>query len=194
LKTIIQIAEIHFHEQEKASVFIESNCSGDAEKLAEIMFLMFYAVRQMSNLDVNEMSDSLAGGLLKNLGAYIEDFASGKQTGGLQLVPYPGYAGRKRFLAKLEVDETKVFFDLKAEGFDVLAQGVGYYVPTSVLALIRHFAMRRKGDRNYLGKLCAGAGMCGDMHLHRHITLANHAELVLPLVPFVCEGYMDSVL
>jgi len=191
---ILQSAEIHFHEQEKASVFTENNCVGDAEKFAEIAFFMFYSIRQMSNLGVNQISDSLAADVLLQLGANIEWFASGKTTGGLQLGPYPGYQGRKRFLAKLHLTDEKARFDLKAKGFGLLTRDVGFYVPISVLALIYLFFRKRKDDPEYLRKLANGAEFCGGMQLNRNITLVNHARLIVPLLPIVCEEYMESAL
>jgi hypothetical protein len=44
--TVIELnAEIHFHEQEKASVFLESNCSGDQERFGQIAVFVFFALR-----------------------------------------------------------------------------------------------------------------------------------------------------
>jgi hypothetical protein len=42
--------ELHFHEQEKVSVFHETNCIGNDERLAEIGVCTAFAIRIMSNL------------------------------------------------------------------------------------------------------------------------------------------------
>ncbi|MCH7989726.1 MAG: hypothetical protein IID46_11350 [Planctomycetes bacterium] len=187
---LAQNAEIHFHQQEQVSVFLESNVSGDEKKFGEIATATFFAIRMLSNLSVNETSDKLAT-FLKAPPEAVHLFASRSATGGFQLIPYPGSQGRKRFLAKLRIDDC-MLFDVKAKGFGVFATGVGYYAPMAVIALIRQLSEKRENDPHFLCALGRAAETCGQFHLQRQITLNNQGELAIFVMKAATDVLLDS--
>ena len=97
--------EIHFHEQEKASIFLESNSTGNSAKFGELSLFTRFAIRIISNLGVCQFSDQLAT-LLLEAPSKIHELPNEQNSGGLQLIPYPGYQGRKNFFAQLSMSET----------------------------------------------------------------------------------------
>jgi hypothetical protein len=172
-------AEVHFHQQDQASVFSQSNIADSwNERLAEIGLFSFYSLRMFSNLGVNETSDALASMMLDPEEA-IEN---------ISVVAYPGHPGRYSFLSTLTFGEGFQFllpmagqarFDFKPKGFGFLARGVGYYGPTSVLVLLRYLAEKRDSDQVYLEALAEMASFLGQWHLARKIGLGNQNQLGL---------------
>lgn len=182
-------AEINFHQQTQISIYLKSTASADEEKLAEVAFFAMYAIRMLSNLGVNETSNSLAS-LLADGHQVVQVLASGGSTGGFDLIPYPGNQGRKRFFATLTLTDSSVKFDLKAKGFGFLATGVGYYGPTSVLALLRYLALQRPKDAVFLRCLGGAAEQCGKAHLAGQITVTNHLQVFSPIFAAYCAPYV----
>lgn len=143
------LCEIHFHEQEKASVYLESNCSGNAEKLGEIGLFVGFAMRMMSNLGNSELSRRLAVTLsaLPEASAELAE----RDPGDVAVVDYPGYAGRKRFHSDFLLSDEKVRLIVKPKGFGFFARGAGYYAPVAALVLARYLAKKRRDDAEYRG-------------------------------------------
>ena len=81
--------EIHFHEQEEASVFLEADANGESCNFAEVLLFVLFAVRQFTILGKPELP-SLAAALL-GVDSIIKDLAQGHELGGVRIVPYPGH-------------------------------------------------------------------------------------------------------
>jgi hypothetical protein len=177
--------EIHFYEQEKASVFLESFSEASDERLGEASLLVMFAIRMISNLGTTDTTDRLAA-MLVEIPWEIHGLASGATTGGLQLIPHPGPPGRKQFHAKLTMDDRRRQFGFQAKGFGWLATGINYYGPVSVLALLRHLAMKRPEDKEFLTSIAAAIGMVGKAQFSRQIQLSNHDALAGMILGEAC--------
>lgn len=179
------ILEIHFYQEDKVSVFLKSDSSGDEEKFGEVLLFCLFAMRQMANL--GQQGRSLAE-LLTIMPEGISDL--GRETiGGVRLVKYHRYPpGQKRFEAKL--DENR--FTLNAIGFGLLARGVGYYAPVSVLALMSYLVKRRMGDDDYLARLARAAAACGSFMLAGKLTILNQTQLAFSCAISSWYGEEDS--
>lgn len=173
---IFEQAEIHFHQQEQLSVFLESNSSDDIQKAGEIGLLTMFALRMMFNMDVCETTDNLAKFLIGAETA-VPAFASGAATGGFQLVPYPGHAGRKQFILKFHLTGGQLKFDLDYKGFGWFATGMGYYGPIAVIGTLRQLAIKRADDPVFLERLAGAAVLCGQAQLGRKISMQNQSQL-----------------
>ena len=142
-------AEIHFHQHDEVSVFYENDVSDETEQMrGEIRLFVNFAIRQMSNLGVNQITDTLAN-QLATVDEVIDSLASGYEAGGVRLVRYAGTPGRKRFFLR----DDGFSFDMKAKGFGLLWRGMGYYGPVAVITLLRFFAQRRSDSYDYLRSL-----------------------------------------
>ena len=168
--------EIHFHQQDEASVYLENTESGDEEKHTEILLFCLYALRQLANLGSDQTAYSLANVLLMTE-AVITELAAGHESGDVRLIKYAGTPGRKRFLASLKTDGIGVQFVCNGKGFGLLSRGVGYYSPTSVVVLLRYLAMKRADDGEYLATVARAAAMCGDAHLSGQLTMGNQLQI-----------------
>lgn len=189
---LVEQAEIHFHEQEKASIFLESNVSDDAERFCEIALACFYGIRMISNFNDDAVAPGIAV-LMQRAPELVEGCAKGEFGSGLKLIDYPGFPGRRSFILKLLMVDRGVKFDLKPKGFGWLARGVGYYGPTSVMALVAKLALKRCKEPVFLGRLGIALSLCSTFHFERQITLTNHANLVFPVLLAVCEEYTNSI-
>ena len=151
--------EIHFHQQDEVSVFFESNVSGQMEMIGEIHLFVLFAIRQMSNLGAH--ADPLAE-MLMRIDEGIGLFASGQEIGGVRLIRYPGTRGMKRFLLSAQFfSGGQASFSMKAEGFGLLWQGMGYYGPTAVTTLLRFLAIKNSNSASYLGLYRGREGRLG---------------------------------
>jgi hypothetical protein len=187
---IVQRTEIHFHEQDTLSLFLESNSVGDLERAAEIGVMTMASLRMMSSLGVGEASDNLARFLMMGSAA-IQKFASGEATGGFQIIPYPGHGGRKQFLFEFGCNDANLSFNLVPKGFGWLARGVDFYGPLAIIGLLRHLAVRQRYNEGFLQRLAAAAGHCGRAHLERRITLTNQRDIGLTVFLVSCGDYLE---
>lgn len=184
--------EIHFHQQDEVSVFLESNLSHQQEPLGEIHLFTLYTLRQMSNLGVDQITDGL-GELLLSVDDVILDFAAGHEVAGVRLIRYPGTPGVKRFSVQAHIrPDGHATLDLRPKGFGLLGRGVGYYVPTSVIVLLRFLAMRMAASPVYLRCLSRAAVACGAAQLNRQISLSNQSALALSIVRSVAGSLTDG--
>lgn len=155
--------EVHFHDQDQASIFYETTAVDADNPFAELLIFCMYACRQMYSLafggDSTGSSRSLAEfltGIPKNLlELLVTDLPSTAR-----LVPFPGNSGRKRFIAELACNGT-VNFQMHTKGFGFLAKGVGYYSPNSVYLFLQYLTVRRAKDTAYLTALQKAARDCG---------------------------------
>ena len=184
-------AEVHFHEQEVVSIFHETNVADTEEQFAELVFAGAFAIRSMSNLGTDAVTDAL-GGQLQLVGQLIVETPEDLLTPKPKIVPYPGYAGRKRFISKLRLSSSQMRLGYSQEGFGWLATGLGYYCPNAVQSVFRYFADRRSKDDAYRSALANVAVGCGQLQLTRQIRLTNHTQLVMFLVATCMEGYLPE--
>ncbi len=187
-------AEIHFHQQEQVSVYLETTASGLEQEFGEIALMTCFSIRILSNLGVNDASDTLAR-LLLNGPQGVKEFASGSSTGGFELIPYPGYKGRKQFLLNMVMNNSQFKFDLAQNGFGFLARGFGFYAPIGVLALLRFLSGNRRQQDAFLSSLGQATEYCGYLHLQRRIRLGNHPDLAMAALANSCgDNYLSHIL
>ena len=149
--------EICFYEQEESSVFLETNVTGEDEKMAEVLTLCSYCLRQLMSLGQNQITHTVAK-LLKDTECHITELI-GRDIG-VTLVKARGHKGRKNFISRLtafkrpETNKTHKItlsleskFWLKAKGFGLLARSVGYYAPMSINVLIKYLVEKHKDER-----------------------------------------------
>lgn len=171
--------EIHFYQQEEVYVFLETNTGDEiAQQFAELLLLASYVIRQVSNVGPGDTSTSIGfalGQLARSndpLSASMADFPE------VELVPFSGGPGRKRFLCEFWYSPEKLDFTLDAKGFGIMASGIGYYVPVSIIALIKFLARKRQGDIAFAQNVRTCISACSTMILAHKISLANHSALV----------------
>lgn len=93
--------EIHFHQEDQGSIFLENNAvDDDYKKSGELLLYAYYVTVQLVNLGRNEVSLGIAT-LLNCLQDQLARFAYHKSPNGAELVDFKGFPGRKRFLADL---------------------------------------------------------------------------------------------
>lgn len=182
--------EIHFHQQQEGSVFLENTASGEDEKFGEALLFSLFTIRSMVNLGRNEIGYSL-GRVLNHMCVDFDDFKkflSGPAQDEAHLVEYKGAKGRKYFVAKLIFEDEKFNFIYKAKGFGLMARGMGYYAPNSVLLLLRYLSNKRKEDVDFVKRLASIALKCGSMFMANLIDVRNQAQIAIK----VTTENMDS--
>lgn len=117
--------EIHFHQQDEASVYLESDASGKDEKFGEILLFCCFALRTMSNFGRNSIASSLAT-MLSQIGDHLIELPNLHSPDEAKLVSYQGNQGRKRFVAKLRYNDKNFTFKFKPKGL-FLTGGIDYY-------------------------------------------------------------------
>jgi hypothetical protein len=188
--------KIHFHQQDEASIFLESNAIGDDQQRHELLFFSCFTATQLVHL-ANDMrgSSSLAKALSKlelpwapvddDLKAFTASILS-KAPDTPKLVDYKGSPCKKRFEAELRISfpnkgKIKVNLELQSKGFGLWGRGTTYYIPHSVLLLFEYLARRRIQDGDYLYKLAEVAASCGKIYLNGKLSAENHLSQALTI-------------
>lgn len=170
--------EVHFHQQNEGSVYIETDATGSNQEFMELLFICCLALRQMVNLKGHPASTSLAS-ILTQMGGNTDELARHQSPDGPRLVGYPGTPGRKRFDGVLRYEAGNLGFSLNAKGLGLFARGVGYYAPNSVLLVLRHLATKHVADGKFLAALADAMVNCGHAFLGRQVTLRNQNSVAL---------------
>ncbi len=184
-------AEIHFHQQEELSVFLESNCFGPHEKAAQIGLFSMFALRTMGNFGISQPGDHI-GSFLANGGEIVPALAAGKATGGFRLVSYPGYVGRKQFVVNFRWRDQSSEDSINTKGFGWFATGMGYYGPIAVFGLLRYLAVKEREDECFIKNLAAAATACGNAQMRRKIELSSLGVLGRSIIRNSCADYLNA--
>lgn len=172
--------EIDFHQQDEASIFLETTAPEEDAKFAELLIFCLMAARQMFNLscggDPGGSAKSLAYALTKAHDMILPAIYS-IAPNAAKLIAYAGSPGRKRFVGRLTFSETNFNFQMDAKGFGILGRGVAYYAPISVVLLLEYLGKRRLNDQKYLNSLLGAAVACGEAFLMNKITLQSQHKV-----------------
>ena len=172
--------EINFHEQDKASVFYESNNSGFDEINGQLLLFSFFLTRQMVN--VGELALSLAAMIstLEKGGVFsLFIIKNDKNPNGASLVDYPGHKGRKAFIALLNYENpSNVSFQLEMRGFP---GGEGYYVPNSIMAFLKYLITKNESNLEFLQAIYNVLIEWGKRTTMGLIDVENHNSVALEL-------------
>jgi hypothetical protein len=169
--------EIWFPQQNEVSVFLESAIPDpDEEQFYETSLFALYAARQIANLRAEGASlafvlqtTDTSNPLAQTRERLDEVRVSSPRGAG---------GGRKGFTCELRPDR-QACFRLHAHGFGMMGRGVGYYAPTSTLALLYWLLARRKADATYQRALAATAENIGILGMRGAITVTSQSPLAM---------------
>lgn len=170
--------EIWFLQQDQVSIFLESSVADpDEERFQEVALFALFATRQVANLSGDWVAQSLASTLLGiDLDRPVEDVR--EKLGDVRIVTPSAPGGRKGFTAALR-PEKRGFFKMNPRGFGLLGKGVGYYAPTSTLALLAYLLDRRSDDEDYVNALVATAKLVGAAGAEGAIGVTSSAPIAM---------------
>jgi tetratricopeptide (TPR) repeat protein len=177
--------EIHFHQQDEASVYLESVASGKDEKFGEILLFCCFALRTMSNFGRHSIASSLAT-MLSQIGDHLIELPNRHSPDEAKLVSYQGNQGRKRFVAKLRYNDKNFTFKFKPKGL-FLTGGIDYYAPNSVMILLRYLVEKRIDDEAFISSLSQATKKCGEAYIGRQISMWTHNQTALTIASSVTE-------
>lgn len=178
--------EVHYHQQDEASLFIESANSGNDEMFGEILLFCSYTLRMLVNFGQSQIASSLAL-LLAEIDGNINEIIDYDSPNGPRLVDYKGSIGRKQFIANLKCSDNNFRFKLTSKGFGFLGKGVGYYAANSVLLLLRYLAKRRRENVAFTSSLSQAAEQCGQAYYSGKLTIRNQGQIALMIAVGVAD-------
>ena len=181
--------EIHFHQQDEASVFLESSSSGDDERFGEVLLASFFTARMLANLGPTHPSANSLAYLLGELDGNLEELADHEAADGARLTQYQGSKGRKGFRGTLIARDENLNFQMHPWGFGMFGRGIGYYAPNSVVLLLRHLARRRRRDDEYVGALEEALELVADAWTAGRVTVANQHKVAMTATALGCANF-----
>jgi len=170
--------QIDFHQQDEASLFLESDAVGDFQPFGEVLMFSALALRQLHNLGPGTASSVLSS-TLSFIKYNVDEFIATQPPDTPRIVDYRGTPGSKRFLANLEFQMDRARFFLYPKGFGFLGQGVNYYAPQSVLLLLRFLASRREAAVQFLTSLAEAASVCSMVYQQGKVTPTTQTGLAV---------------
>lgn len=171
--------EIHFHQQDQASVFLESGTPADEERFGEVVLASLFIARMLVNLGSrNPAALGLAEILSQAGGAGLRQLALYDSPDSPRLAPYQGSKGRKGFIAILGASDEILRFSSKSWGMGLMARGAGYYAPNAAMLLLRHFVTRRE-DEEYIDALGEVGRSLGTAFLTGQLSVRSQAQIAM---------------
>ncbi|CAD7767004.1 MAG: hypothetical protein DNFNHJIP_00410 [Candidatus Argoarchaeum ethanivorans] len=177
--------EIHFHQQDEASVYLESDAIGKDEKFGEILLFCCFALRTMSNFGRCSIASSLAT-RLSQIGDNLIELSNLHSPDEAKLVSYQGNPARKRFVVKLRYNDKNFTFKFKPKGL-FLTGGIDYYAPNSVMILLKYLVEKRIDDEAFISSLSQATKECGDAYIGGKISMRTHNQTALMIAFSVTE-------
>jgi hypothetical protein len=186
--------DIRFPADDQASVRLQSNASGTAEKQAEIILFSLYATRAIANLRQTEAAQLLTRSLAELVHASTEDLAaftagegpSARSDEEIRVRFLPDDAppsGEKTFQAHVRFLDNepnpRIVFTMKPRGFGLLSKSVDHYAPGSVLVLLYALLKRRVDDPSYLQRLARAAGSIGRLATTDKYAFGNQMDVAV---------------
>ena len=180
--------EIHFYQKYESSLLFDLNVVALAGvlqthpvKLSERDFneLLMFNLFTLRHLDNFGASEAIANKMVARLHwlkdeteVYVEDKPEWPR-----LTKYPGYPGKKRFLATLSYDASHTTFKMYPTGFGFLGWGLGYYAPASFFLLLKHLIVTHRHEEYYMECLFACARFLCAVFLGGSVTMANQTSV-----------------
>jgi len=183
-------AEIHFHQQDEASVFLESDAGGNEGKFGEVLLFCCLAIRQMVNFGKDPAAFAIAR-LLEYASSALNKLADHQSPDEAKLVEYKGSPGRKRFMARVTCTDDKLGFVLKPKGFGLLGRGLGYYGPNSVTLILKYLARKRNSDDDFINRLAAAAAMCAQVYRQGQVSPATQPQIAMMVAATAAGDYLE---
>ena len=185
--------EINFHQQSQVSVFLEVPAQEQIEVLSEATLIAALAIRVLSNMGKSDTSDQLAYALCTTNDT-IREIVNGQPTG-VEIIPYPGVAGRIVFTAHAKWVNSDFKTTVKSSGFDWVNTGYGYYGPTSVVTFLQYLVKKyhpqspdELQQSKPLNAICGTCMVVGQYYLQGRISpLANHHQLAIDASQYSCS-------
>ena len=185
--------EVHFHQQDQASVLIESSTARDEEPSGELMLFSLFVARMLVNLGARNPSAIGLAEMLSQIDAdVVRSLIEHESPDGPKLVGYQGSKGRKGFLADLHAADNGVGFKVKSWGLGLMARGAGYYSPNAALLLLRHLADRRHGDDAFIDGLAEACEALGAAFQGGQLTIRSQASIAMTVWGMAAANLPDA--
>jgi len=170
---------VHFYDQNVAAVVFAAVGPGD-QRPSEVLLACAFTLRQIANLGSGSIVRSIASLLLAVPGG-LSALAHHDSPGGPELIAYTGSPAKRRFIGELRHRGHDYGFNLGAHGFGILAQGMGFYAPSSIFLMLRYLARKRLSDDLYVDALEKAAQMCGSCAHNGQVASRSQHELALTI-------------
>ena len=206
--------QVEFIQKCKAAISVQAGDAGVEQPFGDIVMFSCFALRQMHNMGTSHVvSIALAEALASNrealtpittllgppdisLGRWrtlvqgrgpnpLENYVS---VDAVELVPFTGQQGKKRFLARLHFEANRARLQLHIKGFNLLGYGINYYSPLSVGLLLKHLAVSHQTDASYLSQLSSAARLCGQSFLRGEVTSISQLNIGFGIATFVMDA------
>jgi hypothetical protein len=171
--------EVWFPQQDEVTVFLESSFPDqDEEQFYETSLFALFAARQIANGRGDAFSSSLAEVLFSINETSPLSHVESQLEGEVRVGSPTSRGGRKGFTAEFR-PEKRAFFKLNMHGFGMLGKGVGYYAPTSTLALLCWMLRRRHDDQAYQRALATTAKAVGAAGVSGMISVTSQSQVAM---------------
>lgn len=175
MEPLVSQVEIHFYDQDKASIFLETGANGSSEVYGELALFTMFLVRTLSNISGTEVATEVAVPALEDLSPLLDN--PGLMPDLARLILYPGHPGRKRFACRVVVRAEDYKYSFSQRGFGFLGRGLPGYSIEACLLFALYLTRRRSGDVLYNAMVCHVAQLCSRFLAMRAIKVSNHYEI-----------------
>jgi hypothetical protein len=174
MEPIVSQVEIHFYDQDKASIFLETGATGYQEIYVELALFTMFLVRVLSNISGTDASEA-AVLALEDLSPFLDN--PGLMPDLAHLVLYPGHPGRKRFSCRVVMKDEGYKYSFSQKGFGFLGRGLPGYSIEACFLLALYLTRRRDGDGLFSSMLCHVAQLCSRFSAMKAIKVSNHYQI-----------------
>lgn len=179
---------VHFFGEHQASVTSQNN--GEESELSDYLVLCFFAIRQLVSLGVGSVASDATGNSLSQIAASFGEFLAGRY--GPELIDSPE-SGKRQFVATLTHVGGRPDFQLRTRGFGFFALHMDRYARASVIALMRHFALKRRGSTAFLKGLQRVAAGCSALYRAGELGITSQAGPAIALAMAALDDFVGAL-
>lgn len=173
--------EVHYHQQDKASLIIESKNSPSEELFGEMLLFCCFVLRLLDKFGKSNAGYALAMSLFE-VNDNFKDVNNPKSFNCPKLVEYQEVPGQKQFLLNLEYAKRKINFKMDLKGFGLFKRELGYYGINTVLLFLSYLVKKRCTDEKYMVKLSEVVRNCGQAFTSGQLFKKNENKMALVIM------------
>jgi hypothetical protein len=180
MKTSMKM-EVHYHQQDKASLIIESKNSSSEELFGEMLLFCCFVLRLLVKFGKSNAGYALAMSLFE-VSDNLKKVNDPKSFNCPKLIEHQEVPGQKQFLLNLDYSKRKINFIMDLKGFGLFKSGLDYYGVNTVLLFLSYLVKKIIDDQRSMAKLSEIIKSCAQAFTSGQLTKKNEKKMTLMII------------
>jgi hypothetical protein len=176
--------EVHYHQQDEASLIFESENSTQEKLFGEILLFCCFVLRLLVKFGKSNAGYALAMSLFE-VSDNLKKVNDAKSFNSPKLIEHQEVPGQKQFLLKLEYAKSKINFKMDLKGFGLFKSELDYYGINTVLLFLSYLVNKIIDNEREIARLSEIVKNCGQAFTSGQLSKKNEKKMALVIAETV---------